>query len=58
MKENGLLANDVDLNELALITKNYTGAEIEAVCGSARSFALFGHEEQKDLAVQIQQQQN
>ena len=45
MKQNGLLANDVDLNELALVTKNYTGAEIEAVCGSARSFALFGHEE-------------
>ena len=58
MKQNGLLANDVDLNELAMITKNYTGAEIEAVCGSARSFALFGHEEQKDLAAQIQQQQN
>ena len=51
MKENGLLGNDVDLNELASVSKNYTGAEIEAVCGSARSFALFGHEEQKDLAV-------
>lgn len=57
MKANGLLANDVDLNELASITKNYTGAEIEAVCGSARSFALFGHEEQKDIAAQIAQQQ-
>ena len=45
MKKNGLLGSDVDLNELALLTKNYTGAEIEAVCGSARSFALFGHEE-------------
>ena len=53
MKKNGLLGNDVDLNELALVTKNYTGAEIEAVCGSARSFALFGHEEQKDLAASI-----
>lgn len=44
MKANGLLNSDVDLNELSRITKNYTGAEIEAVCGSARSFALFGHE--------------
>ena len=53
MKENGLLSSDVDLNELAKITKNYTGAEIEAVCGSARSFALFGHEDQQDLAAQV-----
>lgn len=45
MKANALLSSDVDLNELSRITKNYTGAEIEAVCGSARSFALFGHEE-------------
>ena len=45
MKANGLLGSDVDLNELSRITKNYTGAEIEAVCGSARSFALFGHED-------------
>jgi len=45
MKKNNLLAADVDLNELALRAKNYTGAEIEAVCSSARSFALFGHEE-------------
>ena len=53
MKQNNLLYDDVDLNELAAKTKNYTGAEIEAVCGSARSYALFGHEEQKDLAAQI-----
>ena len=46
MKENGLLASDVDLDELAKITKNYTGAEIEAVCGSARSYALFGHDKE------------
>lgn len=41
MKKNNLLANDVDLNFLAAQTKNYTGAEIEAVCRSATSFALF-----------------
>lgn len=57
MKKNNLLARDVDLNELARLTKNYTGAEIEAVCGSARSFALFGHEDQKNVAEQIASQQ-
>ena len=57
MKANGLLGSDVDLNELSRMTKNYTGAEIEAVCGSARSFALFGHEDHKDLASQIAKQQ-
>lgn len=31
----------MDLDKLALETKNYTGAEIEAVCRSATSFALF-----------------
>ena len=57
MKQNGLLGNDVDLEELARVTKNYTGAEIEAVCGSARSYALFGRDEQKDLAGAISRQQ-
>ena len=42
MAKNGLLADDVDLQVLAELTKNYTGAEIEAVCRSASSFALFG----------------
>ena len=41
MKKNNLLASDVDLHLLAAQTKNYTGAEIEAVCRSATSFALF-----------------
>ena len=41
MKKNNLLASDVDLNYFAAQTKNYTGAEIEAVCRSATSFALF-----------------
>jgi len=41
MKKNDLLGGDVDLQTLANITKNYTGAEIEAVCRSATSFALF-----------------
>ena len=41
MRKNNLLSKDVDLDKLAIETKNYTGAEIEAVCRSATSFALF-----------------
>lgn len=41
MRNNDLIGDDVDLDQLAKITKNYTGAEIEAVCRSATSFALF-----------------
>ena len=41
MRKNNLLSKDVDLDKLAIDTKNYTGAEIEAVCRSATSFALF-----------------
>lgn len=41
MAKHGLLAEDVDLPRLGEMTKNYTGAEIEAVCRSATSFALF-----------------
>ena len=41
MRTNNLLYKDVNFDELAARTKNYTGAEIEAVCRSATSFALF-----------------
>ena len=40
MKANGYLADDVDLNALAELTKNFTGAEIEGLVKSASSFAL------------------
>jgi len=49
MKKNNLLEPDVDLDELATITKNYTGAEIEAVCRSAGQYALFEEEDLKAL---------
>ena len=39
MKKNGLLGQ-VNLKEIAKITKNYTGAELEGVVKSAQSFAL------------------
>jgi vesicle-fusing ATPase len=48
MKKNDLMADDVDLDKLSAITKNYTGAEIEAVCRGATSFALF-----KDLDMSV-----
>ena len=41
MAKHKLLADDVSIPKLAETTKNYTGAEIEAVCRSATSFALF-----------------
>ncbi|KAK4759756.1 hypothetical protein SAY87_022887 [Trapa incisa] len=40
MKENSFLGPDVNLQELAARTKNYSGAEIEGVVKSAVSFAL------------------
>lgn len=40
LKKNNALEKDVDLSELAAVTKNYTGAEIEAVVKSASSFAF------------------
>ena len=40
-RANNLIDSEVDFNYLAQNTKNYTGAEIEAVCRSATSFALF-----------------
>ncbi len=41
MRTNHLLGNDINFDHLATETKNYTGAEIEAVCRSATAFALF-----------------
>ena len=41
MKKIDLIDTCVNIDKLAKITKNYTGAEIEAVCRSATSFALF-----------------
>ncbi|KAF8411147.1 hypothetical protein HHK36_003690 [Tetracentron sinense] len=40
MKENSFIAPDVNLQELAARTKNYSGAELEGVVKSAVSFAL------------------
>ncbi|KAL1883262.1 transport between ER and Golgi ATPase protein [Diaporthe australafricana] len=43
MKASGRLAGDVDLQELAGLTKNFSGAEINGLCKSAASFAFSRH---------------
>jgi len=40
MKENRKLASDVDIPELAVLTKNFSGAEIEGLIRSAQSTAM------------------
>jgi len=40
MRENGMLADDVNVKELAKDTKNFSGAEIEGLVKSASSWAL------------------
>lgn len=42
-RENGRLAADVDLKELAKHTRNFSGAEIQGLVKSATSFALQRH---------------
>ncbi|EMC95562.1 hypothetical protein BAUCODRAFT_34311 [Baudoinia panamericana UAMH 10762] len=43
MRENGKLASDVDLADLAKRTRNFSGAEIQGLIKSASSFALQRH---------------
>jgi len=40
MKDNDALAPDVDLAHLAVLSKNFSGAEIAGLCRSAVSFAM------------------
>ena len=40
MRKNGILSDDVDIDELAALCKNFTGAEIVGLINSATSFAL------------------
>lgn len=53
MRTNKLLGLDVDLDELAKVLKNYTGAEIEAVVKSANSFALNRHHKLLDFTKEL-----
>ena len=40
MKNNNMVALDLDIDKLGQITENFSGAEIEAVVGGASSFAI------------------
>jgi vesicle-fusing ATPase len=50
MRENNILDPDVDLPELASMTKNYSGAEINGVVKAAASFAFSRHTEVGQMA--------
>lgn len=50
MRTNGHLDPDVDLAELAQLTKNYSGAELNGVVKAATSFAMSRHTEVGQLA--------
>lgn len=43
MKENNVMGSDVDLKELAHLTRNFSGAEISGLVKSASSFAFSRH---------------
>ncbi|KAJ1919941.1 transport between ER and Golgi ATPase protein [Tieghemiomyces parasiticus] len=43
MRSNGVMGPDVNLEELALLTKNFSGAEINGLVRSASSFAFNRH---------------
>ncbi|KAL5054241.1 hypothetical protein RYX36_034923 [Vicia faba] len=56
MKENSFLAPDVNLQELAARTKNYSGAELEGVVKSAVSYALNRQLSLEDLTKPVEEE--
>ncbi|XP_057761069.1 vesicle-fusing ATPase-like [Arachis stenosperma] len=56
MKENSFLAPDVNIQELAARTKNYSGAELEGVVKSAVSYALNRQLSLEDLIKQVEEE--
>ncbi|KAI5962409.1 SEC18 [Candida pseudojiufengensis] len=50
LKENKLLTSDINFDELSSLTKNFTGAEIEGLCNSAKSYAISRHTKKGSLA--------
>lgn len=50
LTENGILSSDVNFDELSTLTKNFTGAEIEGLCNSAKSYAISRHTKKGALA--------
>lgn len=53
MRENNILDNDVDLEEIAALTKNFTGAEIHGLVGAASTYALSYHVKPGTLATPV-----
>eukprot|EP00298_Acanthocystis_sp_HF-20_P011313 c19331_g1_i1.p1 GENE.c19331_g1_i1~~c19331_g1_i1.p1 ORF type:complete len:730 (-),score=327.15 c19331_g1_i1:29-2218(-) len=53
-RENGKLADDVDLPYLAASTKNFSGAEIEGLVKSATACALTRHINTRDLSKPVE----
>jgi vesicle-fusing ATPase len=53
MRTNGMLADDVAVDEIAAGTKNFSGAEIEGLCKSAAAFALNRHVDYRDLQKKV-----
>ncbi|OPJ89132.1 hypothetical protein AV530_013142 [Patagioenas fasciata monilis] len=51
MREHQLLAEDVDIAELAVETKNFSGAELEGLVRAAQSTAMNRHIKQNSLAM-------
>lgn len=43
MRDNNIMGEDIDLPELANLTKNFSGAEIAGLIKSAASFAFNRH---------------
>ncbi|EFJ05457.1 hypothetical protein SELMODRAFT_137147 [Selaginella moellendorffii] len=56
MKENSFLASDVNLEELAARTKNFSGAELEGLVKSAVSFGLNRQVNVEDLSQSIDEE--
>src|SRR6266516_1488573 len=50
MKQNDIMGPDVNLEELASLTKNFSGAEINGLVKSASSFAFNRHVKVETLA--------
>lgn len=50
LRENKLMTGDIDFDQLAVQTKNFTGAEIQGLCNSAKSFAISRHTKSGTIA--------
>lgn len=58
MRKNDILEKDVDLAELASLTKNFSGAEIAGLIKSATSFSFNRHVKVGSLATVSQDYEN